>query len=69
MDNQIIENTEAFKELDSITKIIYRKKQMMDRVKREIEVAREIGMEKYNYIYTPRPYLLKVIKELLNNGY
>lgn len=66
MTNQIIENTKAFQELTPLTKAIYRQKTMMDRVKRELEIAREIGIEKYNDLYNPRPYLLKVITELLS---
>lgn len=67
--NQIIENTKAFKELDKVTQTIYRKKAMMDEVKRELQIAKEIGVEKYNDVYNPRPYKLKVIKELLDNGF
>ena len=53
MTNQIIENTKAFQELAPITKAIYRQKTMMNRVKRELEIAREIGIEKYNDLYNP----------------
>ena len=66
--NQIIENTKAFKELDPVTQSIYRKKAMMDQVKRELEIAKHIGVESYNEVYHPRPYLLKVIKELIADG-
>lgn len=67
--NQQIEQTKAFKELDKVTQTIYRKKAMMDEVKREFEIARCIGIENYNERYNPRPYKLKVIKELLDNGF
>lgn len=67
MTNQTIENTKAFKELDPVTQTIYRKKPMMDQVKRELEIAKTIGVERYNNVYYPRPYLLKVIKELITD--
>ncbi|CAM4175983.1 MULTISPECIES: hypothetical protein [Flavobacterium] len=66
MTNQIIENTKAFQELAPLTKAIYRQKTMMNRVKSELEIAREIGIEEYNNLYNPRPYTLKVITELLS---
>ena len=69
MTKQQIENTKAFKELDKVTQTIYRKKAIMDEVKRELQIAKEIGIEKYNDVYNPRPYKLKVIKELLDNEY
>ena len=50
--NQIIENTKAFKELDSVTQTIYRKKAMMDEVKRELQIAKEIGVEKTTMFIT-----------------
>lgn len=66
MNNEAIEKTKAFQELDVVTKIIYRKSAMMNEVKRELEVAKNIGIEAYNNAYNPRPYKLKVIKELLS---
>ncbi|MCH4828236.1 MULTISPECIES: hypothetical protein [Flavobacterium] len=64
--NEQIEQTEAFKELNIVTKVIYSKKAMMNEVKREFEIAKKIGIEQYNYYYNPRPYKLRVITELLN---
>lgn len=62
---QKIENTKAFQELDKVTKLIYQKKAMMDRVKQEFQVAKNIGFAQYESVYHPRPYIEKVIKELL----
>lgn len=63
-----IENTKAFKELSAVTQLIYRKKAMMDQVKQEFQIAKNVGIESYIKVYHPRPYLLKVIKELIENG-
>ena len=63
--NQQIESTKAFQELDKVTQIIYRKKVMMNRVKEELQIAKNVGFEQYESVYHPRPYLSKVIKELL----
>lgn len=60
-------NTEAFKELDSVTQLIYGKQSKIQEIEREYNVAKTIGIQKYNYIYTPGPYKLKVITELINN--
>jgi hypothetical protein len=54
--NQQIENTKAFQELDSVTKIIYSRKSMMDQVQRELKIAKTIGIEKYNQLYSPSSY-------------
>lgn len=62
---QKIEQTKAFQELDKVTKLIYQKKAMMDRVKQEFQVAKNVGFEQYESVYHPRPYISKVIKELL----
>lgn len=62
---QIIEKTKAFAELDKVTKLIYSKKAMMDRVKQEFQIAKNVGIETYKEHHHPRPYLEKVIKELL----
>ena len=66
---QIIENTKAFQELSPVTQLIYRKKEMMNKVKQEFQVAKNVGIEAYKGVYHPRPYVLKVIKELLENGW
>ena len=63
--SQQIENTEAFKELEKVTQSIYRRKQMMDRVKQEFQIAKNVGYEQYDAVYHPRAYVGKVIKELL----
>ena len=63
--NNIIENTVAFKQLDKVTKVIYSKKQMMDEVKKEFNIAKTIGIAAYENTYFPRPYKIKVIRELL----
>ena len=63
--NQIIESTKAFNELERVTQIIYRKKEMMNRVKQEFQIAKNVGIESYKEVYHPRPYLLKVIIELM----
>lgn len=60
-------NTQAFKELEKVTQIIYSKQSKMQEIEREYNIAKTIGIEKYNYIYSPGPYKLKVITELLNN--
>ncbi len=67
MTNTEIENTKAFQSLDKTTQIIYGRKAMMDEVKKEFGIAKEIGVERYNDLYNPRPYKLRVIKELLNH--
>lgn len=66
--NEQIQATNAFKSLDKVTKDIYSKKPMMDLIKRELPIAKTIGIEKYNDKYNPRPYVLNVIKELLNDN-
>ena len=68
MNNTTIENTKAFQELDPVTQIVYRKKEMMSRVKSEFQIAKQIGIQRYNETYFPRPYLLKVITELLEQN-
>lgn len=66
MTNDQIKETKAFKELDAVTKLVYQKKEMMARVKSEFGIAKKLGLEKYEKMYFPRPYLLKVITELLD---
>ena len=66
--SQQIEETKAFKELEKVTQSIYRRKQMMDRVKQEFQSAKNVGYEQYESVYHPRPYVGKVIKELIENG-
>lgn len=63
--SQQIEETKAFKELEKVTQSIYRRKQMMDRVKQEYQIAKNVGYDQYDAVYHPRPYVGKVIKELL----
>ena len=46
INNKLIEATAAFKKLDKVAQAIYRKKQMMDNVKREFQVAKTIGCGK-----------------------
>lgn len=65
MNSTEIKNTAAFKELDRVTQTIYSEKKMMDRVNNELEIAKYIGLENYFNTYHPRPYLWKVIKELI----
>ncbi|MVO09775.1 hypothetical protein GOQ30_11455 [Flavobacterium sp. TP390] len=65
-NNKIIEATAAFKKLDKVTQVIYKRKQMMDIVKRELEVARTIGFESYVEKYNPDQYKKDVIQELLS---
>lgn len=65
INNTIIEGTEAFKELDVVTQQIYKKKKMMDEVRHGFQVAKNVGIEKYDQTFYPRPYLLKVVKELI----
>ena len=62
---QQIENTKAFAELDKVTKQIYQKKAMMDKVKQEFQIAKNVGFETYKEHHHPRPYVEKAIKELL----
>ena len=63
-----IEQTKAYRELSDVFKIIYSKSKMVNEITRELEVAKEIGIDKYNYLYSPRPYKLNVITELLANA-
>lgn len=63
--SQQIENTKAFQELEKVTQSIYRRKAMMDKVKQEVQIAKNVGYEQYEAVYHPRPYVAKVIKELL----
>jgi len=63
--SQKIEETKAFKELEKVTQSIYRRKQMMDKVKQEFQIAKNVGYDQYDAVYHPRPYVGKVIKELL----
>lgn len=63
--SQQIEETKAFKELEKVTQSIYRRKAMMDKVKQELQIAKNVGYEQYESVYHPRPYVGKVIKELL----
>lgn len=65
INNKLIESTAAFKELDKVTQNIYSRKNMMDDVKREFQVAKTIGIDAYENTYHPRPYKIKVIRELL----
>ncbi|WP_130735489.1 hypothetical protein [Flavobacterium sp. J27] len=64
--NNTIEATNAFQELSKVTQDIYRKKKMMDDVKREFLVAQTIGLNEYLKKYNPIPYKTKVIAELLS---
>lgn len=66
INNKLIEATAAFQKLDKVTQDIYRKKQMMDNVKREFQVAHTIGLESYLQKYNPDAYKKNVITELLS---
>lgn len=66
MEERIL-NSEAFKELDPVTQIIYRKPKYIAEVIDGYEIAKSMGIESYNYIFSPGPYKLKVITELINN--
>lgn len=68
MTNAKIEKTKAFKQLSDVNKIINSKSSMMKEVKREFEIAKTIGIEEYKTKYSPRPYKLNVITELLTNN-
>lgn len=63
--SQQIEETKAFQKLSPVAQIIYRRKAMMDKVKQEVQIAKNVGYEQYESVYHPRPYVGKVIKELL----
>ena len=63
--SQQIEATKAFQELSPVTKLIYQKKAMMDEIKREVIIVKNIGLQEYDEVYRPRPYKKKVIIELL----
>ena len=43
--SQQIEETKAFKELEKVTQSIYRRKAMMDKVKQEVQIAKNVGYE------------------------
>ncbi|WP_329804391.1 hypothetical protein [Flavobacterium facile] len=62
---QNIEATKAFKELDKVTKQIYQKKAMMDKVKQEFQIAKNVGLERFKEFHPTRPYIEKAIIELL----
>ena len=66
INNKLIEATAAFKKLDKVAQAIYRKKQMMDNVKREFQVAYTIGLESYLQKYNPDAFRKNVITELLS---
>lgn len=66
MEESIL-NSEAFKELDPVTKIVYSKPKYIAEVIDGYEIAKSMGIDRYNYIFSPGPYKLKIIKELINN--
>ena len=63
----LIEQTKAFKALDSTHQLIYKKRSMMQQVERQFIVAKTIGLESFIKTHHPSPYNLEVIKELLKN--
>ena len=63
--NQVVEIPEEVKERLARTAAIT---MQINNIKEKIEIAKHIGVEGYNELYHPRPYLLKVIKELIADG-
>lgn len=66
MEEKIL-NSKAFKELDPVTQIIYKNPRYIHEVINGYDIAKDIGIENYNYFFSPGPYKLKIITELINN--
>lgn len=58
-------NSKTYQKLEAVKKLIYGKKNMLDKVKEEYVIAKHIGLQTYVKDYHPIPYLQSIIKELL----
>jgi len=61
-------SSKTYNKLEAVKKLIYSKKNMLDKVKEEFVIAKHIGFDTYVKDYHPIPYLHNIINEFLTDN-